>query len=327
MKILYVGNFIPTHSTENDIRWTLEDMGHPVTAMQENACSWNSIVSRGKQHDLVLFTHTPGYEPQTRSISGQLSGILELEKSGVPTASFHLDLFVGLPRQSMIRDHWSFHTQYFFGVDGDPKSAEVYENNGVNHIWIKPGIAKKNCFWGKYDDGRCADITFVGSAPYHKEWPHRLILLSFLSDYAKEKGFLFRKWGNPERTVRGPELNDIYMSSEVVVGDTLCLAGHKNYWSDRLYETLGRGGFLIMPFVDGMEAEFEDDHHLRYYQFGDFKSLASILDQYLLDSSLMKTRNEMALNGFNKVKDHCTYHNRMEFLLDTIARKGQPAHD
>jgi hypothetical protein len=29
--IAYVGNFKPEHSTENDLRRTLEDMGHEVT--------------------------------------------------------------------------------------------------------------------------------------------------------------------------------------------------------------------------------------------------------------------------------------------------------
>lgn len=47
-------------------------------------------------------------------------------------------------------------------------------------------------------------------------------------------------------------MQELYATVPVVLGDS-CLAGESHrYWSDRVPETLGRGGLLIHPMVDGM---------------------------------------------------------------------------
>ena len=58
--------------------------------------------------------------------------------------------------------------------------------------------------------------------------------------------------------IRGKELNDLYATAKVVVGDTLCKGfNYPYYFSDRLFETTGRGGFLIHPYIKGLEDYFE----------------------------------------------------------------------
>lgn len=158
------------------------------------------------------------------------------------------------------------------------------------------------------------EVAFVGSYPYpHPEWPYRNELVEWL---ARTYGTWFRRYGGRNATVRGQALNNLYASTKVVVGDTLCLGfTHKGYWSDRPYETIGRGGFLIMPFVDGLQEEFEDGKHLRYYQYGDFEHLKHLIDYHIQNPG--KAR-EIANAGQEFVRDHCTYHDRLKQALGII---------
>lgn len=309
LQIAYVGNFLPRHSTENDIRWTLTEMGHTVVPIQENAASWDFIGDIGRRSNLVLFTHTYGFEPQ----GDWQRGMAMIKTEGVPTAAFHLDLYRGLRREPMIGQHWFFRVDKFFGVDGDPRSEQLYRERGVNHVWIKPGVVKRDCYMADIDIRYKHDIVFVGSAQYHPEWQHRQQLLEFLK---KNFGNRYAKYGNPERGLRGHELNQLYASSKVVVGDTLCLNyNHKRYWSDRPYETVGRGGMLIMPFVEGLDEDFKDKEHIVYWKFGEWSMLRDKIEYYLQDAD---NRERIRRAGHEHVKANCTYHNRMQFLLDNI---------
>ena len=49
------------------------------------------------------------------------------------------------------------------------------------------------------------------------------------------------------RSVSQSELNTLYASAKLVIGDS-CFGGQiKGYYSDRVTETTGRGGFLLHP--------------------------------------------------------------------------------
>ncbi len=147
----------------------------------------------------------------------------------------------------------------------------------------------------------------------HKEWPYRNQLLTWLKNTYKHR---YTKYGHPERTVRDLELNQLYVNSDVVVGDSLCLGfNHPYYWSDRVYETLGRGGFIIHPYIKGMEEEFTDGENIVFYEYMDFPGLKSKIDYYL---SHEEDRERIRYNGHEFVKRNATYHNRLTQMLDII---------
>lgn len=308
MRIAFVGNFGSPHSTENDLAWTLGDMGHTVLTLQENNTCDTSILATAQQSDMVLFVHTHSWEP-----AGDMMRVLsELKAMGKPSVSFHLDLYRGLHREWMVGEHWFFKTQYFFGVDGG--SEEFYRAKGVNHIWIKPGVVKRDCYLADPRPEYECDVAFVGSYGYHPEHSWRPQLIDWLRATYGER---FKKFGNPEPTLRGHELNRFYASAKVVVGDSLSLGfNHPRYWSDRVYETTGRGGFLIMPEIEGL---IEDVPRLVQYRFGDFDNLKQTIDAWV--NCCDSRRNELRLSIHNHVKANCTYHNRMQFVLDTVFPK------
>lgn len=261
------------------------------------------IRDHAQSTDLLLYTRTQCVPAEAVDVWHAF------ELAGAVTASVHLDLFFGLHREHEI-DCAMFAMQHVFTADGDHQAR--WEANGVNHHWLRAGVVQDECVPGNWRGEFACDVAFVGGGDgYHVEWPHRQELLAFLRD---RYGDRFHKWGGPEaRTIRGRDLNDLYASARVIVGDTLALGRNRShYWSDRVYETLGRGGFLIMPRIGALVREIPN---LPTFDFGDFGELAMHID-YWLDHDTARESLRAALQ--EHVRDHCTYTHRAAEILETV---------
>lgn len=312
MLILYVGNFSQPHCTEVHVANTLEDLGHQVLRIQENELQPDGLVSLcyGNSPDLVLYTRTWG----NYVTMDDLRRIKELD---IPTASYHLDLYVGIKREEGLKDDPFWHTDYVFTPDGDPKSAKFFKERGINHYYIRPGVYKPECVDGNFREELSHDVVFVGGGVHygHNEWPYRRELVTWLKNTYGDR---YGKYGHPEPTMRNQDLNDLYASSKVVIGDSLCLNfTHENYWSDRVYETIGRGGFIIHPYIKGMEEEFTDGESIVFYEFGNFQQLKEKIDYYIQHN---EARNEIRRAGQELVRENYTYHNRLTEAMSIIEK-------
>lgn len=308
MRVAYVGNFSQPHCTEVHLAATLEDLGHSVTRLQENNTDSSRLVDLCRGHDLFLFTRTWGNLVT-------LDHLRQLEALGIPTASYHLDLYVGLKREDGLDKDPFWRTQYVFTPDGDPRSAEVFRRKGINHHYVKPGVYQPECEYGRPRPGLMHDVIFVGGGVeyMHPEWPYRRQLVQWLMDTYGER---FGKYGHPQRVMRNQELNDLYSSAKVAIGDSICVNfDHTYYWSDRVYETLGRGGFMIHPFIEGMQEEFKDGETIVFYEFGNFEQLKSLIDYYVDHN---EERERIRRAGHEYVKANCTYHERVQEMLDIV---------
>lgn len=310
MKIIYVGNFTQSHCTEVHIAATLEDMGHQVTRVQEDRSNRDNLIRLARGHDLFMFT-------RTWSNCVTLDHLRRLKNMGIPTVSYHLDLYVGLKRQEGLDRDPFWRTEYVFSPDGDPASQAFFESKGIKHYYLKPGVFKQECIelQKNSDPNLQGEVIFVGGgAEYgHPEWPYRHQLVKWLEE---AYGAKYKKYGHPERTVRNMELNQLYANAKIVIGDSLCLNfTHPYYWSDRVYETIGRGGFIIHPYIKGLEEEFTDGENIVFYQYGNFDELRAKIDFYLGNES---ERKRIQTNGFNFVRENATYHNRLQQVLDTV---------
>lgn len=310
MKIAYVGNFTQQHCTEVHIGQSLENLGHEVTRIQENPINAPGFLEKVEKHDMLLFTRT-----WNNLIT--MDHLKKLKSLGIPTVSYHLDLYVGLKREDGLDTDPFWRTEYVFSPDGDPKSAEVFKRKGINHFWSAPAVFKPECYltddYGKFDK----DVVFVGGGVGygHKEWPYRGQLVRWLE---RTYGKRYKKFGYPEQTVRNHELNKLYCTSKVVVGDSLCLGfKHEKYWSDRIMETTGRGGFIIHPYILGLEEFFENGEEVVFYQYGNFDDLKEKIDYYL-DPANEYERERIRLAGQARtLKDH-TYNNRLSKMIEIV---------
>ena len=308
--IVFLGNFRVDYSSESHHAKTLESMGHTVVRMQETEAKSEDIYQQALNSDLFIWIHTHGWKtPGKHTMESVLKS---LKKKGIITMTYHLDLWFGLQRQKDLNTYPVYkHIGHFFTVDS--QMADWFNNNtAVKGHYLPAGVYHKECY---VEPAKLKnDVIFVGSKKYHQEWQYRPQLIDWLSDTYKNK---FSHYGNGGiKSLRGKELNILYSSSKIVVGDTLCIDfKYPDYWSDRVYETMGRGGFIIHPYVTGMEKEFEDKKHLVFYEYGNFKQLKELIDYYMEHD---EERETIRKAGHELVKQNYTYKNRWESILKEL---------
>lgn len=313
LTIAFRGNFRPSFSTETHIAAELEGLGHQVIRIQEDEIPWVAVPDLASDADLLWWTCT-----WHEDLDGGHAALETLRQRGVPSIAHHLDLYLGLDRESLVDiDPFWQSVDRVFTADGDPSHAEEFARRGIEHRWIRPGVYSAETGLGTYRRDLAAPVGFVGSwQRYHREWPYRQQLVRWLRSTYRRQVALHPS-GKP---IRGQDLNDLYASVKVIVGDSCNPGGITHYWSDRLYETLGRGGFLIFPHIDGIEDEgFEDGVHLRFYEYGDFRGLKSLIDHYTRRDD---EREEIRRAGQQFVAERATYRHRVAEILETLDAEG-----
>ena len=309
-KIVFLGNFRVDYSSETHHAKTLESMGHKVIKMQETEARSEDILRASIDANLFIWIHTHGWNTPGKF---EMDRVLRtLKEYGVPTMTYHLDLWFGLKRQKDLNSHPVYrHIEHFFTVD--KKMADWFnKKTNVQGHYLPAGVFDQECILKQVE--KTNDLIFVGSRVYHSEWPYRTELIEWLSNNYGEK---FKQYGSGGiKSIRGIQLNKLYWSTKIVIGDTLCIGfDYPNYWSDRVYETLGRGGFIIHPYIKGMEKEFEDQKHLVFYEYRNFKQLRGLIDYYLEHDD---EREKIRKAGHELVKNNYTYKNRWQYILKEL---------
>lgn len=308
MRLAFLGNFGVDYSSESHHAASLEFLGHTVTRLQERVATVSQIAEAVSHADAFVWVHTHGWD--TPGIEGLLA---DLRTDRIPTLTYHLDLWMGLHRERDMATDPYWQLDHFFTVDA-LMATWLTHNTPVRGHYLPAAVYGPEAVMLDPSADRF-DVAFVGSRGYHPEWPYRPALIDWLTH---RYGTAFRHYGGDGLgTVRGQALNMIYADARVVVGDSLCLNfDYPDYWSDRVYETLGRGGFLIHPRIAGMERHFNGDEHLVFYDFGDFDQLRDLIEHYLTHDD---EREQIRVAGHRHVKACHTYAHRWTTILETIA--------
>jgi len=321
VKVAYIGNVGPgsaPHSTENHVRRALEANGHTVVPLHEQRFDWAPGAVRDDV-DVVLWTHTHGFAPE-RTHARQARFLDAMRRQGVATVSYHLDRWFDLHREPQLTEPF-FTADLVCTADGGP--ADRWERYSINHAWYPPGVSVTECEPGTYRSELASDVAFVGShaGGYHQESRHRYELVSWLRDTYGDR---CRFWPAPgEHAVRGEALRDLYASVKVLVGDS-CFSGDPrghSYTSDRVPESIGRGGLLIHPDTPGVTdgALYTSGEHLLTWPAYDWDALRDTVDGALADDDL---RQRVSAAGKAHVLANHTYEVRMRDLLADLAERG-----
>jgi hypothetical protein len=315
MKIVFLGNFGVDYSSETHHKKSLESLGHQVTPLQETQASSELVLEESMNADMFVWVHTHGWEtPGNLKMDQVLS---YLKRANIPSVTYHLDLWLGLQRQSDLhKDSVYKSIEHFFTVD--KKMAEWFnENTEVKGHYLPAGVFAPECYMAQ-PEPPYNEVIFVGSKGYHPEWSYRPELINHL---AQKYGPRFQHYGGDGLgVVRGDKLNQLYADSKVVVGDSLSLNfDYPGYWSDRIYETTGRGGFIIHPEIDGLETQFEYGKEIATYKFGDFEELDKQIDYFLEHD---EERETIRRAGFERTKKDHTYAKRWETIIDEVSSNG-----
>lgn len=309
VRVAFMGNFRVPHTSENDYLWTMrERLGFDVTPLQESTTPWETLRKTAIESDLFLWVHTHGWDMLDYPMTQVLA---DLRALGVPSVAYHLDLFQRIDRWGVYEAHPYFQMDHFFTVD-KVMADWLNENTPTKGYFLRPGVVERDCFIDERPKTR--DIVFVGSYKYHHEWPYRKQLIDWLQETYRGR---FQLWGpHGHGLVRGTELNKLYGETKVVIGDTLCPGfDYPYYTSNRAYEVLGHGGFLIHPRITGMEEELIDGRDLVYYDYNDFDGLKRKIDYYLEHDD---ERDAIMRCGNATVTASYTYTHRLGELFSTL---------
>ena len=313
MKILLYGNFSVDYTSENHYAKTLEALGHRVLKLQENTTSTEQIVRQSIGADLFVWIHSHGFKNRGRYSMERVLNDMKLR--GIVTLGYHLDLYMGLERWSEYEHHDYFKVQHFFTVD-KLMADWLNENTNTEGHYLEAGVFAPECYLGQNRPELSHDVVFTGSKKYHNEWQFRPQLIDFLEETYDDD---FGHYGiDGIKVVRGRELNDLYASSKVVVGDTLNIGFNYPYYSsDRFFEATGRGAFLIYPKIEGFAPEYKDGVHVVYYKHGDLNDLKKKIDYYLEHD---EEREKIRLAGFELTKTKNTYTNRWQTIIEEVRK-------
>lgn len=316
-RVAYLGNFAAPWCTEVHVAASLAALGHEVVRIQEGETPALAVPARAAECDLFLWTQTYGLAARS-SIPARQQMLGELRAAGIPSAGFHLDRWWGLSREDQIATEPFFRVDKLFTADGG--HDEQWAAQGIDHVWSPPAVFHAECAPGTPTPRYNRDLCFVGNwrGSYHPEWRHRYDLVRHLQmRYHRRCGFYPVK---ASQQIRGTRLNHLYATVRIVVGDSCLVGDATRYFSDRIPETLGRGGFLLHPYVEGIEHLFTDGKHLRFFPAGDFDELDRLVSYYLEHDD---ERRQIAEEGRRHVLEHHTYVHRMDALL--TAMQPQPA--
>lgn len=317
MRVLFRGNFGVDFSTESHLAAAFEHLGHEVVRNSEKDTPWSDVLAEAQTADLFVWTSTWDYAhrwPQEEA----WAAVQELN-SLIPTCAIHLDLFWGLARANQVIDEPWFYLTHVFTADGDP--SRDWTGHGINHHWLPPAVHGPECVRGTFREEFASDVAFVGAwqGGYHPESRHRAEMLANLTGRYGERLCLWPVRGEP--AIRGLHLNDLYGSAKVVVGDS-CMTGLvANYWSDRVPETIGRGGVLVHPRIPGLADHYKEGVHFFPYNPFDWAGMFAAID-CLLDVPTL--RDHIRTEGSAHVREHHTYACRVQDVLDTVMKVGWP---
>lgn len=315
MRICYRGNFSACDrhgvcfNTEAHIAGALRGLGHEVIEVQEDRVGWQDTEQLCDGAALFLWTCTHGYAHKWDQTEARAA--VERLNAKLPTAAVHLDLFFGLNRASWVDTENWFKVGTVFTADGD-HDAE-FRAHGVNHHWLPPAVSRDECVLGTPRDEYKSDIAFVGSwqGGYHPEWQGRRELVSWLKRTYGDRCAFWPKG----QAIRGRDLADLYASVKVVVGDSCFAATATNYTSDRPFETIGRGGFLIYPEIPYVKRELRDV--CEFYDPRVLDGLGVLINHWTRPEQ-DERRRTIQKAGMEHVRANHSYHNRMQQMLTVM---------
>ena len=311
MRFVLYGNFSVPYCSEVHHALSIEALGHEVVRLQETEITTNQVLQESLESNGLIWIHSHGFINKGRPMEEVLD---ILREKGIPTIAYHLDLYMGIKRWDEYKNSpYLNKLQHFFTVD---KLMADYLNQNTNTKghFIPAGVLHEEVY--SLDLQKRYDVVFVGSRNYHREWDYRPQLLDWLRQTYRSRFFHFG--GDGLGVIRGHDLNRLYSSSKVVVGDTLCPNfNYPWYSSDRLWETIGRNGFLIYPEIYGLSNYLEHGKEIIYYKYGDFIDLKNKIDHYL-DTKNDNERETIRKAGHERVKREHTYLHRWKEIISKL---------
>lgn len=280
------------------------ELGWDVEFLRAKDSMPADILRAAKGCDLLLWMRTHDYN--IKGGDGRLM-LRRVEDLGVATAGIHFDLYWGIAsrQQRVGREAW-WSAQHVFTADGGPRA---WASRGVNHHWCPPPFGSRFLGYGVRRRHLERPAVFVGSNISGIHSSHRTHMITWATRQFGRYGFA-QIGRAPKNRVYGRDLNDLYASVDLVLGDSVLSPW---YWSDRLPRTLGRGALLAYPKTQGMdEWGFTDDVMITFTA----ENFSEILAKKRLVTPAR--RQEMTDAAITLIRDRHLWRHRLEHIAGVV---------
>lgn len=301
MKILFVAKH---NSGDNDdegaIAHALEQLGHTVIRQHEYS-RHNTVPLEEQQADFCLFLKWP-----------TVSAIASLT---MPRVFWYFDIVS--TRDPSLRTRCHSRQQWFrevlphcvlgFCTDGN----WVQQDQTGKLRWLLQGADERTLTPPEKSGVIEYPLLFTGMIH------HGLERAKHIASLQKRYGQEFHVLGDtgPRHRKHGRELASIFQRTKIVVAPS---GPHSaRYWSNRVYLTLGLGGFLLHPYCSGLSLDYKientPDAELICYQSS--SHLETLIDYYL---PRPETRWQLQQRGYAATVRQNLYRHRCERLLREV---------
>lgn len=292
MKISFIGKFGKLYDEEYIAR-SFEMLGHDVQRLPEKLIT--------HQFQGLIEEFQPDFVLMTKFFVSQPREMMQwFKEKKIKTVSWIFDLYWDYDREERIPRTPGFKADKVFTTDGG--HDKNWSRVGIEHHLVRQGIYTEECVLlpqTKAPHG----IAFVGS--FNSLYAYRQMVMQEL-----KKSYAI-KWIGSNNTdeMRGMDLNQLYADTKIIIGDSVY---SPYYWSNRVVETLGRGGFLIHQEVPGLKEEYP---YLVTYKTGDIEDLKSKIDYYLNHE---EERREIVKLNFEWVRSKYTMEKKCAELISYL---------
>lgn len=122
--------------------------------------------------------------------------------------------------------------------------------------------------------------------------------------------------GGSRHRIHGCKLKDRLASSKIIVAPDGPVSDH--YWSNRVYLTLGFGGFLLHPHCEGLREHYEIGTELQTYSSRE--ELDDLIEYYLKDEHESE-RQRLMQAGYERTLKSNLYRHRCEELVKIMQER------
>lgn len=309
MKLIYYGLFDRQSDCENWICNALSRAGILVYRWQKRMGSvnthWLNFIQYVLDEKIDVVLITKAYEISTHELT------LLKQKTGCKLVFWTFDWMLN----PQVKDMYFPQAQLAdicFQTDGVDVNND-YVANRIKRVELHQGIDKDTHYehtepltdaeHAKY----ACDVAFFGSLYTNK----RKLMHQILTD---KYGKRYKVWGNGgfEKGLWNEEFRKAISVSKIIIGDNF-VCDVPGYWSDRVYLTLGCGGFFITSNVPFLELKFKIGTHLDVWN--NFNNLTDKIDYYLAHK---EERDRIRKEGMKFVQENHTYDIRVKEMLAKI---------
>jgi hypothetical protein len=296
-KIIYLGKKDRQHKEiEDGVMDSFKLMGYKVELFDDQNYNPEEVINACKGAKLFLF-HKGGFS--TKGDSDMYNSIdkltYTLNKIECPRVLWFVDK-VYMEREILIDRIIDFVDYSFFTDETFLRRHKI-----PNGFSLKQGCQIKR-FKGKKNPAFECDVAFIGDI-----YGERQMFVKALGQLLGDK---FRTYSS----VYDKDFADLCKSARVIISPNYPMDDF--YWSNRIYDVLGNGGFLFHPDLEGLKGTgiLEGQHFIGYSNWLDIEDKL----EYLLSPKANKLIKSVTKQGQKEVITNHTYLTRCRKIIEIV---------